>query len=152
MRILVLDGGGQLGAFEWGAMCELKRQGIDYSFFDYYVCTSAGAFNAAFFAAEQFEEGKRMWLEHLPSGFWKWSSNDMEFLRYALTELEHLNCDLINQRGSRILLSVTSLTNNMQEFINLGGNTDCIRALLASCARSEEYTSELQSHSFISYA
>ena len=49
-RVLVLDGGGQLGAFEWGAMCELKRQGIDYNYFDAYIATSAGAFNACYFS------------------------------------------------------------------------------------------------------
>jgi predicted patatin/cPLA2 family phospholipase len=134
MRILVLDGGGQLGTFEWGAMCELKRLGIDYKFFDYYIATSAGAFNACFFLAEQFEEGKRIWLEHLPSGFWKPFKNDMAYLQKILTQIEPLDCAAIALRKQKIYVTLANAQNQKDDYVCLDKADSIVDILLAGCS------------------
>lgn len=120
-----------MGAFEWGAMTELRRLGIDYSFFDYYVTTSAGAFNACFFLGEQFDEGKRIWLEHLPSGFWKPLHNDMRYLRKILTETEPLKCELITSRKQKIFVALSNLNTQQAEYKELNDPNRLIDVLLA---------------------
>lgn len=129
-----MDGGGQLGAFEWGAMCELKRQGIDYKFFDYYIATSAGAFNACFFLAEQFEEGKRIWLEHVPSGFWKPLKNDMNYLEKILTTIEPLDCKAIASRTQKIYTTLTNAKTQKGDYLPLDQANKIIAFLLAGCS------------------
>jgi len=134
MRILVLDGGGQLGAFEWGAMCELHRLGIDYRFFDYYITTSAGAFNACFFLAEQFEEGKRIWLEHLPNGFWKPFKNDMAYLEKILIQIEPLNCAIVASRKQKIYVTLANAKTKKADYLVLDDKNKIIKTLLAGCS------------------
>ncbi|MBI2064305.1 MAG: patatin-like phospholipase family protein [Candidatus Yanofskybacteria bacterium] len=134
MRILVLDGGGQLGAFQWGAMTELHRQGIDYHFFDYYICTSSGAFNAAYFLTEQMEEGKRNWLKNLSERFWKIFKNDMPALENILRYIEPLHCDQIKSRKQKIIVALSNLKTKKADYICLNEERDIIKALLACCA------------------
>jgi predicted patatin/cPLA2 family phospholipase len=123
-----------LGAFEWGVMCELKRQGIDYSFFDCYIATSAGAFNACFFLAEQFEQGKRIWLEHLPNGFWKLFKNDMAYLEKILTEIEPLDCAAIASRKQKIYVTLANPQTQKDDYACLNTAEDVIKIILAGCA------------------
>lgn len=134
MRILVLDGGGQLGTFQWGVMNALKDAGLNFEYFDEYYATSAGAFNAAFFLAEQFAEGKRMWLKHLPEGFWKPFYNDMQFLENTLTAVEQLNCELIASRKQKIYVTLANRRTLAADYLCLDQSQDIINLLLAGCS------------------
>jgi len=130
-KILVLDGGGQLGAFQWGAMTELHNHSINYSFFDCYVATSAGAFNACYFLAEQIGQGTRLWLEHLPSGFWKFFKNDINYLECLLKEIEPLNCCAVASRKQKIYAALSNAETQKAEYLCLDNPDKMIEILLA---------------------
>ncbi|MDP3741361.1 MAG: patatin-like phospholipase family protein [bacterium] len=134
MRVLVLDGGGQLGTFGWGALCELYKQGIKQDYFDYYVCTSAGAFNAAFFLDGELAQGTRIWLKHLPERFWRPFRNDMDALREILTTIEPLDSVKIKNSKQKILVSLSNIGTLNCDYLCLNDQEDIISTLLACCA------------------
>ena len=84
-RTLVCDGGGMKGAFLAGAMAGMRDSGIDYSFFDNYIGTSAGACSIAYFLTGQIDEGLRIWSSGLMNDFIKWNGLkpqvDLNYLR-----------------------------------------------------------------------
>lgn len=123
-----------MGVFQWGAMAELYRQGLGYSFFDYYVCTSSGAFNAAYFLTEQFEEGKRNWFLHLPQRFWKLFKNDMTALENILKREEPLDCDKIKLKREKIIIALSNIETQKADYICLNEEPDIIKVLLSCCA------------------
>ncbi|MEG1255740.1 patatin-like phospholipase family protein [Clostridium sp.] len=63
MRVgLVLSGGGGKGAYELGVWKAIKELGID-KYIKAVSGTSIGAFNAALFAQDDFEEAEKLWKE-----------------------------------------------------------------------------------------
>ena len=66
--ILLLDGGAMSGVFGGGIVSGLQELNI-YKHIDAIYAGSAGAFNAAYFLAEQTGEGLRVYLDHLSEGF-----------------------------------------------------------------------------------
>ncbi len=132
-RILVLDGGGQLGVFQWGVMTQLAKQGIDYKYFDHYVTTSAGAFNAAYFLTKQYQAGKDLWEKFLPEVFWHPFYNDMKGLELILTKTRPLDTKKIKARRQKIWVSLSNAKTGKTKWTCLNDEPDILKALLATC-------------------
>lgn len=132
-RILVLDGGAQLGAYQWGVLEHFLANGIGPSYFDYYVCTSSGAFNGAYFISQQIEEGRKIWLKYLPELFWKPFSNDMNALGKILRNIEPIDGDKVKNNTQKIIAAVSNTETLRTEYIVLNEQADIAEALLATC-------------------
>ena len=117
-----------------GRYDEMKNRGIGYDYFDHYVTTSAGAFNACYFLSEQMEEGKRVWLDHLPKGFWRFFKNDMAYLEKILRVIEPLDCKAVVSRRQKIYVSLSNAKTLQADYRRLDEADDIIPILLSSCA------------------
>ena len=106
-RILLLDGGAQLGVYQFAVLEQFLESGIGPSYFDHYICTSSGAFNAAYFLSEQPAEGKTIWMKYFPEVFWKLFSNDMVALENILRNIEPLDCDKVKNHSRKIIGAIT---------------------------------------------
>ncbi len=134
MKTLVLDGGGQLGCFTWGILIELHLRGLRPEYFDTYIATSAGVFNASYFATKQIGEGTRIWTQHLPQGFWKWNKNDMAYLERVLRKIEPLHHGLLEHCSPTIYAALTNPKTLTSELICLNTAKDRVGVMLASAA------------------
>jgi predicted patatin/cPLA2 family phospholipase len=132
MRLLLGDGGGQLGTYLWGVITEFLRLGMPTDYFDVHLSTSASAFNSAFLLSGQLEEGTRVWTQHLPSGFWKWNRNDMRYLEKVLREVECLNCGVFPEKKTQVHIAYSNPRTLRSEIKLLNTATDPIRMLLAA--------------------
>jgi predicted acylesterase/phospholipase RssA len=68
-RGLVLQGGGAKGAFQYGALQQLRLKGID---FDVIAGTSVGALNGAIAATESWDQGDLLWSNLTMTKVFKW--------------------------------------------------------------------------------
>lgn len=137
-RTLVCDGGGMKGAFGVGVMVGLRDMGIDYSFFDNYVGTSAGACSIAYFLTGQIDEGLHIWSGGLMNDFIKWNGFkphvDLNYLRRILTEIEPLNLELLKHRQQKAYVALANVGTKKTDYLLLNQKLDPIDILMASVA------------------
>ncbi len=126
------------GAFLAGAMAGLRESGMDYSFFDSYVGTSAGACSIAYFLTDQIKEGLNIWSDNLLKGFIKWNGPkpqvDLNYLRRILTEIEPLNLEVLKQRQQKAYVALANVKTNQTDYVLLNQTLDPIEILMASVA------------------
>ena len=135
-RTLICDGGGMKGAFLAGVMAGMRDNGINYTFFDNYVGTSAGACSIAYFLTSQIDEGLRIWRNGLMKDFIKWKGFkpqlDFNYLRKILTEIEPLNIKVLKQRKQKAYIALTNVKKDRTDYILLNQKLDPIEILMAS--------------------
>lgn len=140
MRALVLQGGGMRGAFVAGVLAGLRNEGIDYSFFDHYVGSSAGACSMGFFVTNQVEEGLRMWQDCLPRNFMKWRGfrpyNDLESFDGLIREVFGPQlCAILRGRKQKAFVALSNPATLRDDYICLNETTeDPVRVLVAAVA------------------
>jgi len=136
-RTLVCDGGGMKGAFLAGVMAGMRDNGIDYSFFDNYIGTSAGACSIAYFLTDQIDEGLHIWLGGFMNNFIKRKGLkpqiDLNYLRKILTEIEPINLEILKQRQQKFFVALANVKTNKTDYI-LVNKEDPIEILMASVA------------------
>jgi predicted patatin/cPLA2 family phospholipase len=104
------------------------------NYFDACYASSAGVFNAAYFAANQIQEGIRIWCEHLPRGFWQPRSNNMRYLEEILRKIEPLNCQALQEAPQKVYAAVSNPATLRSELICLNQVEDLVEAMLPSAA------------------
>lgn len=138
VRALVSDGGGMRGAFTAGLLAGFRDEGVDHSFFDFYIGSSAGACTLTYYLTGQVDEGIRIWQEHLPSGFMKWRGvrpyNDLDYLGKIFREIEPLSVATLRSRKSQAFATVSNSETLKDEYINLSSASDPVKVLLAGVA------------------
>lgn len=126
------------GAFTGGVLAGLHRRGIAYNFFDYYVGSSAGGWNIAYYLTDQIDEGLRIWLKHLPNGFIKWRGlkpfNDLAYLEKIAREIEPLSVDAIRNRKEQAFVTLSDPETLKDHYININRALNPIRVLVAGSA------------------
>lgn len=135
---MVCDGGGMKGAFLAGVMAGMRDNGIDYSFFDNYIGTSAGACCIAYFLTGQIDEGLHIWQGGLMNDFIKRKGFkpqvDLNYLRKILTEIEPINLELLKQREQKTYVALANVKTSKTDYLLLNQNLDPIDVLMASVA------------------
>jgi predicted patatin/cPLA2 family phospholipase len=137
-RVLVLDGGGMQGAFMAGILNEFNTKGIKPDFFDSYIATSAGAYNAAYYITGQMEEGLRIWKQHLPNGFIKKKrlipKTDLEYLKKVITKIEPLDLAKLKASKQKLYITLSDPVNFKARLVCLNKAKNPVSALLAGTA------------------
>ncbi len=137
MRVLALECGFMLGSFGGGVLWAWREAGLDEKSFDIYAGSSAGAWNIAFFVADQMDAGLRMWTKHMPNGFLRYGgargvSCDMQYLNRVLRYEEFLRCDAFAACPSPIYVALSNAETGEAEYVLLNDISDPILILLAS--------------------
>lgn len=137
-RILVLDGGGMQGSFMAGVLSAFYKKGIKPSFFDAYIATSAGAYDAAYYITGQMEEGLRIWKHHLPNGFIKKKHflprTDLNYLEKVITLIEPLNFAKLKKSKQNLYMTLSDPVKLKARLVCLNKAKDPVEALLAGTA------------------
>lgn len=137
-RALVLDGGGLRGAFTEGVLTAFYEAGIDYRFFDYYISSSAGACNMAYFLTGQIDEGLRVWREHLHPKLFGWRFGkpyiDLGHLVHVFREVESLNVRLLRQRRVPAYAVLSEVATGRAHYENISEAPDPVAVLEAAVA------------------
>lgn len=125
------------GAFTAGVMAGMRDSGIDYSFFDNYIGTSAGACCIAYFLTGQIDEGLRIWL-NLMSNFIKRKKLkpqvDLNYLKKILTEIEPIDFELLKRRQQKAYVALANIKTGKTDYLLLNQELDPIEILMASVA------------------
>lgn len=137
-RVLVLDGGGMQGSFMVGILKYFNEHGIRPEFFDCIVGTSVGAYDACYWATDQFKEGLRIWEKHLPNGFIKWKKLvpkvDIKYLEKVITKIEPLDIEKLRALKTNIYMPLSNPKTLRANFVCLNKTKEPINALLAGVA------------------
>jgi predicted patatin/cPLA2 family phospholipase len=138
MRTLVLEGGGMRGAFNYGVLFAFNEHGINYKFFDNYIGTSAGAFNAAYFLTEEMPKGMRVYRELLTSKFINYRklrpAFDIEYLKKVISEIEPLSIETLKKRRQKIYLPLSDPKTLKAKYFCLNTYKEPIKLLLANAS------------------
>lgn len=137
-RVLVCDGGGMEGAFIGGILSGFRKKGMTPDFFDYYIGTSAGAFNLSHFITGQTKEGLRDWTTHLPNKLFALKkfkpTLDLTYLKKVITKIEPLDIETLKTAKQPIFITLTDPKKIKPKFVKLNNAKDPIKILLATAA------------------
>ncbi len=123
-----------LGSFSVGVLQALRDEfGIGPQYFDVQCGVSCGAWNAAYWATNQFSEGIDIYTNQLPVGFIKGSSfnpkSDMRFLEWVARNSEDkLNTEALAAAG-KVFIALTT-PEQTTKFVCLNESKDPIEFLL----------------------
>lgn len=132
---LVIGGGGIKGVYSAGFVAGLHRQSVKATDFHFIYGTSVGGCVGAYYATEQFEEGKRGFTSLLPNRFIsRWYVPDMNYLEDVIRRFAPLNIKALAACETKVYISLTEAESGKACYRCLNYAPDPIPVILAGAS------------------